>query len=130
MSLKKLWTALKGGSNEVMETMADSQSIRIMDQEMREAKEELIACDHNLTKIMAKRKLTENKVRALEADIETYTTHALAASEKSDDTLALECAEKVAEVENMLEVEKGILDGFLSSEKSLKSSSLPKAFAI
>ena len=56
MSLKKLWTALKGGSNEVVEAIADSQSIRILDQEMREAKEELVACDQNLTKIMAKRK--------------------------------------------------------------------------
>ena len=122
MSLKKLWSALKGGSNEVVEAIADSQSIRILDQEMREAKDELLACDQNLTKIMAKRKLTENKVRSLEADMETYSNHAIAASEKGDDTLAMECAEKVAEIESMLETEKDILNSFLSSEKTLKAN--------
>lgn len=122
MSLKKLWAALKGGSNEVVEAIADSQSIRILDQEMREAKEELLACDQSLTKIMAKRKLTENKVKALQNDVATYSQHAVSASEKGDDTLALECAEKVAELEGVLETEQGILDGFLSSEKTLKAN--------
>lgn len=122
MSLKKLWTALKGGTNETMEAIADSQSIRILDQEMREAKEELIACDQNLTKIMAKRKLTESKVKSLEQDITTYTNHALAASEKGDETLAVECAEKVAELEGVIETEKEILKGFLQSEQTLKSN--------
>ncbi|HBF10014.1 MAG: PspA/IM30 family protein [Pseudomonadota bacterium] len=122
MSLKKLWTALKGGSNEVVEAIADSQSIRILDQEMREAKEELVACDQNLTKIMAKRKLAESKVESFKNDIETYTQHAIAASEKGNNEIALECAEKVSEIESMLEVEQGILDGFLSSEKTLKAN--------
>ena len=35
MSLKSLWTALKGGSNEVVEAIVDTQSIRILDQELR-----------------------------------------------------------------------------------------------
>jgi len=122
MSLKKLWTALKGGSNEALEAIADNQSIRILDQEMREAKEELVACDQNLTKIMAKRKLAENKVESFKNDIETYTQHAIAASEKGNNEIALECAEKVSEIESMLEVEQGILDGFLSSEKTLKAN--------
>ena len=122
MSLKKLWTALKGGSNEALEAIADNQSIRILDQEMREAKEELVACDQNLTKIMAKRKLAENKVESFKNDIETYTQHAIAASEKGNNEIALECAEKVSEIESMLEVEQGILDGFLNSEKTLKAN--------
>lgn len=122
MSLKKLWTALKGGSNEVVEAIADSQSIRILDQELREAKKELLACDQNLTKIMAKRKLTENKVKSFESDIETYSAHALSAAEKGDETLAIECAEKVAELEADMTTEKSMLDGFLNSEKSLKAN--------
>ena len=122
MSLKKLWTALKGGSNEALEAIADNQSIRILDQEMREAKEELVACDQNLTKIMAKRKLAESKVESFKNDIETYTQHAIAASEKGNNEIALECAEKVSEIESMLEVEQGILDGFLNSEKTLKAN--------
>ncbi|WP_136809905.1 PspA/IM30 family protein [Desulfosediminicola flagellatus] len=122
MSLKKLWSALKGATNDGLEAAADTQSIRILDQELREAKKELQACDHNLTKIMAKRKLADNKVNSLKGDIETYTNHAIAASEKGDDTLAIECAERVADLEATLETEQSLLDGFLSSETALKAN--------
>jgi len=106
MSLSKLWSALRGATNEGIEAVVDTQSIRILDQEMRDAKKELQACDANLTKIMAKRKLAENKVKAVAADVDTYTNHAIAASEKGDETLALECAERVAELDATLETEK------------------------
>jgi phage shock protein A len=122
MSLKKLWTALRGATSEGLEAAADTQSIRILDQELREAKKELQACDDNLTKIMAKRKLAENKANALRVDIETYTNHAIAAAEKGDEALAIECAERVADHEVNLETEQSILNGFLSSEQSLKAN--------
>ncbi|WP_444919366.1 PspA/IM30 family protein [Microbulbifer sp. CnH-101-G] len=122
MSLRKIWTALKGAVNEGTEAVADSQSIRILDQELREAKAELKACDENLTKIMAKRKLAENKVQSLKADIETYSTHAINASEKGDESLALECAERVTELEAQLETEQSLLEGFINSERSLKGN--------
>jgi phage shock protein A len=122
MSLKKLWTALKGGVNEATEAAADSQSIRILDQELREAKNELVACDQNLAKIMAKRKLTEKKVVSLNEEVVTYTNHAITASEKGDEALALECAEKVADLEVALATEQEILNGFSQSEKALKEN--------
>lgn len=122
MSLRKIWTALRGAVNEGTEAIVDSQSIRILDQELRDAKTELKACDENLTRIMAKRKLAENKVNSLQADIDNYSSHAIAASEKGDENLAIECAERVAELESQLEVEQGLLDGFLNSERSLKSN--------
>lgn len=122
MSLKKLWTALKGGSNEVIEGIADSQSIRILDQELREAKDELIKCDQNLTKIIAKRKLTENKATALEKDIAEYSKHAIAAAESGNEALAIECAEKVSEQESALATEQEILNGFKGSEQTLKAN--------
>ncbi|WP_417553082.1 PspA/IM30 family protein [Marinomonas fungiae] len=124
MSLKKLWSAIKGGVNEATEAVADRQSIRILDQELREAKDELIACDQNLAKIMAKRKLAENKINSLKSEVETYTNHAIAASEKGDDALALECAERVADLETTLATEQSIFDGFIQSEKTLKENIL------
>ena len=122
MSLRKLWSALRGATNEGIEAVVDTQSIRILDQEMRDAKKELQACDANLTKIMAKRKLAENKVKAVAADVDTYTNHAIAASEKGDETLALECAERVAELDATLETEKSFLASFEDSEKMLKAN--------
>jgi phage shock protein A len=122
MSLAKLWTAIRGGANEAIETVADSQAIRILEQEQRDAKAELQACDQNLTKIMAKRKLVQNKVKSLKADVEKYTNHALAANDAGDESLAIECATRVEELEGQLRVEQEMLDGFLASEKSLEAN--------
>jgi phage shock protein A len=122
MSLAKLWTALRGGANEAIEAAADSQAIRILEQEQRDAKAELQACDRNLTKIMAKRKLVQNKVVSLKSDIEKYTNHALAANEQGNEALAIECATRVEDLEGQLRVEQEMLDGFQASEKSLESN--------
>lgn len=122
MSLSKLWASIKGGANEAIEAVVDTQSIRILDQELREAKDELLKCDQNLTKIMAKRKLAEGRVKSLEEDVETYSGHALAAAEKGDEALAIECAEKVSELEGRLDTEKQLLDGFTQSETALKTN--------
>lgn len=122
MSFKKLWTALKGGANEAAEAIADSQAIRILDQELREAKEELRQCDQNLTSIMAKRKLAQGKVDSVSADISKYTEHALAANEQGNEALAIECAERVGELESVLSTEQSLLDGFKRSEDTLKQN--------
>lgn len=61
---KRLMSAVKGGVNDAAEAVADSQALRILDQEIREAKEELRRSDQSLTQIMAKRKLAEQKPEA------------------------------------------------------------------
>lgn len=122
MSLRRLWTALRGGTNEALEAVADTQAIRILDQELRDAKSELRRCDESLTKIMAKRKLAEQKVTALNKDVTTYTEHAISASESGNDELAIECADRVAQLETDLETESSIKESFLSSEKTLKAN--------
>ncbi len=71
---------------------------------------------------ITERKMAEKKVNALKADIETYTNHAISASEKGDEALAIECAEHVADHEANLETEQSLLDGYLSSEASLKDN--------
>ncbi len=117
---KKLVTAIKGSVNETAEAVADSQALRILDQEIREAKEELRNSDQALTQIMAKRKLSEQKVADLNASIAEYEQHARAASEKGNNNLALECAQKVVELKNQQTNETQYLDQFASSEKTLK----------
>ena len=47
---KKLITAVKGGANEAAQSVVDSQAIRILEQEIREAKEELRKSDHARTR--------------------------------------------------------------------------------
>ena len=122
MGLKKLFTALRGAGNEVIESIEDSQAIRILDQEIREATEELNRSNKSLTTIMAKRKLVERTVDGLKADVDKYSQLAINASESGQNDLAIECAEKVSELETSLATEQATLDQYLQNETSLKAS--------
>jgi len=119
---KRLVTAVKGGVNEAAETVADSQALRILDQEIREAKQELRNSDHSLTQIMAKRKLAQQKVASLQQSISEYEGHAGAASQKGDQALALDCAQKVVELRGQMEAEQQYVDQFSKSETTLKTN--------
>ena len=50
----KLLTALRGGANEMGEAVVDSQALRILDQEIRDADLELRRSREALAEIMAK----------------------------------------------------------------------------
>lgn len=119
---KKLVTAVRGGAHEAAEAVADGQALRILDQEIRDAKEELRRSDHALTKIMAKRKLTEQKVASLKGSMSEYESHAVNANQKGDQQLALDCAQKVAELRSQLETEASYLDQYSQSEKTLRQN--------
>ncbi|UXI03146.1 PspA/IM30 family protein [Photobacterium sp. TY1-4] len=119
---KKLFTAIKGGANEAAESIADNQALRILDQEIREAKQELRRSDEALVGIVAKRKLTQQKVEALDNGIGEYEGHARAAMEKGQQDLALECAQKVADLRNEQQTEQSYLDQFIASEQSMRTN--------
>ncbi|WP_116474907.1 PspA/IM30 family protein [Zobellella maritima] len=119
---KKLVTAIKGGATEAAEAVADSQALRILEQEIREAREELRRSDEALTGIMAKRKLAQQKVDAIGASIKEYEAHARAAMAKENRELALECAQRVAELKNEQQGEQAYLEQFAASEQGLKNN--------
>ncbi|WP_298716973.1 PspA/IM30 family protein [uncultured Oceanisphaera sp.] len=119
---KKLVTAIKGGATEAAEAVADSQALRILEQEIREAKQELRRSDEALTGIMAKRKLAQQKVDAIATSIKEYEAHARAAMTKDNKELALECAQRVAELKGEQDGEQSYVDQFSASEQSLKNN--------
>ena len=94
---KKLITAVKGGATEAAQAVADSQAIRILEQEIREAKDELRKSDHARTQILAKCKLSQQKVDGFNQSIAEYEAHARKAID-TDRQLALDCAQKVSEL--------------------------------
>lgn len=115
---KKLITAVKGGATEAAQSVADGQAIRILEQEIREAKEELRKSDHARTQILAKCKLSQQKVSGLESSIAEFEAHARKAID-TDRQLALDCAQKVSDLRAQAETEQTYLDQFRSSEKQL-----------
>ncbi|WP_059122717.1 PspA/IM30 family protein [Vibrio sp. MEBiC08052] len=119
---KKLFTAIKGGANETAEALVDQQALRILDQEIREAKAELKRSDEALVSIVAKRKLSEQKIASLEQGIAEYEAHARNAMEKGSQELALECAQKVADLRNESSVENNYLGEFKKSEQVMRTN--------
>jgi phage shock protein A len=118
---RKLITAVKGGATEAAQSVADGQAIRILEQEIREAKDELRKSDHARTQILAKCKLAQQKVSSLQGSIEQYEEHARKAID-NDRQLALDCAQKVADLRSEQDGEQKYLDQFKQSEKQLASN--------
>ena len=115
---QKLITAVKGGANEAAQNVVDGQAIRILEQEIREAKEELRKSDHARTQILAKCKLAQQKVDSINSSIAQYEEHARKAID-TDRQLALDCAQKVSELKSELDSEQTYLDQFKKSETQL-----------
>ena len=118
---RKLVTAVKGGATEAAQAVVDSQAIRILEQEIRDAKDELRKSDHARTQILAKCKLAQQKVDSLQTSIEQYEAHARKAIE-TDRQLALDCAQKVADLKTEQQAEQNYLDQFRQSEKQLANN--------
>ncbi|OUS40739.1 phage shock protein A [Oleispira antarctica] len=117
----KMLTALHGGINEVGETVVDAQALRILDQEVCDASNELQLSKKNLVAIIAQQKVAEQKVSSLKESIAEYESYAIKALNKQDDVLAMEVAEKIADFENQLISEVEAVAGFSSSANNLKA---------
>ncbi len=116
----KVATAIRGGVNEAGEAIVDSQALRILDQEIRDADNGLIRSKEALTGIIAKRKIADKKVESLKASIKEYEGYAMQALDKGDETLATEIADKIAGLEAELAGEEGLAKSFANNEAQLR----------
>ena len=84
----KLFTALRGAGTEVGEAIVDSQAMRIMDQEMRDARGHLDEAKENLAKVMAEQIGVEREVNRLKKQVAEYEGYVQQALDKGDENLA------------------------------------------
>jgi phage shock protein A len=102
----KLFTALRGGATEVGESIVDQQALRILDQEIRDADSALANAKRELVTIMAKHKLSADRVGEYNAKIKDLESKAMAAIQANREDLALEVAEAISTLTNELDVEQ------------------------
>ncbi|MCZ4311415.1 PspA/IM30 family protein [Vibrio pomeroyi] len=121
-AFKKLFTAIKGTVIGGVEAVNDANGITILEQEQREAKQAIRSADESLVGIVAKRKLAQKKVDSLQESISQYEGNAIAASQKDNTELALECAQKVAELIAEQDTEKSQLEAFQKAEKTHRAN--------
>ena len=119
--LKKLMTAVRGGAREAGEAIIDANAIRILEQEIVDAKKSLDKGRVSLTELMAKEMQTKRELSAIENNIAEHEGFAKAAMEKQNEPLALEIAEKIVEYESALTDQQAILAGFTDHIATLKS---------
>lgn len=118
----KMITALRGGINEAGEAVVDTQALRILDQEVRDATEELEQSRDGLAAILARQKLAEEKSDQMKKKITEYEGYATQALEKGDESLAMEVAQKIADLENQQATEQEAAAGFADSAKDLRTA--------
>ncbi|MBT6278170.1 MAG: PspA/IM30 family protein [Chromatiales bacterium] len=118
----KMMTALRGGVNEAGEAVVDSQALRILDQEVRDASDELQRSRGALAQIMARQKVAEEKCGKLGDDIREHETYAVRALDQGEEALALEVAQKIADFENALAGEETHARGFEENAEKLRAA--------
>lgn len=118
----KMMTALRGGINEAGEAVVDSQALRILDQEIRDAADELNQSKNSLAEIIARQKIAEETCKKIQQEIAQHETYVEKALEKQDEALALEVAAKIADYEVQLQQENESLVAYEKSAQQLRSS--------
>jgi len=120
--LRKIVTALRGGASEVGEAIVDSQALRILDQEIRDADNNLIDARNQLVKIMAKHKTAQQRITEFDKTIGDWEQKAIAALDKGEDGLAHECAARIADLTNQRDSEQALADQFGASVATLTAT--------
>ncbi len=118
----KLLTAVRGGATEVGEAIVDTQALRILDQEMRDARTHLNQAKQSLTGVMAEKMGVDRKVKQLSASVTEHEGYAIKAMESGNDALALEVANKIAEISEELDAQQKLLDGYNNNVSQLKKT--------
>lgn len=118
----KMITALRGGATEAGEAIVDNQALRILDQEVRDAYEELKQSKDSLAEIMARQKLAEDKCTTMRAQIVENENYVIKALDKGDESLAQEVAEKIAGLEDQFDQEKSASDNFTVSVSEFRTA--------
>lgn len=98
----RLVTAVRGGVNELGEAIADTQALRILDQEIRDNDAELHRVRTALAETMARYKVAQEHLAAANAKMDEYEGYALKALKAGEDALLREIAAKIA----LLEIER------------------------
>lgn len=97
--VNKLWTAVRGSARELGDAVVDANGVRIFEQEIVEARDNISQAKRSLTEVMANKAQAERRVKELLDAISEHEVLAGKALTKNEEGLALEVAEKIAEFE-------------------------------
>ncbi|GGI67705.1 phage shock protein A [Shewanella hanedai] len=118
--LNKILTAFRGGATEVGQSIVDANSTRIFEQEIRDAENHLTKAKRELTDVMAKEMQASREVDRLKRSISEHEGYATQALEKENETLAMEVAEKISQLDQELSEQETANVSFTAHATRLK----------
>lgn len=121
MSLwQKLNTLFRASAQEPLEALVDANSIRIFQQELRDAEQAIARSKRELACVIAEKNRLQRHNQALRENLAGKENQAKQALQKGEDALALELAEVIADDEQILSVQDRQLEQLKQQEKFLR----------
>lgn len=118
--LRKLFTAFKGAANEMGESIVDANGILIFEQEIREAKEQLKTAKESEVSLVAKKNRAEASIEELNKQVSDRESNAAQALEKGEESLAIEVAQRIVELEQEIAEQSTLLETLTKSCKDIR----------
>lgn len=115
----KLITLFRGTAYDAGAAVVDANALRILDQEIRDADNSLGRARDDLATLVAKRRMTEKELQNLKDQAARYEGSARAALAKGDETLALEVATRISELESEIGLKTPQLADMRSAEERM-----------
>jgi len=115
----KIFTAIRGGVNEAAEAAADSQSMRILDQEIRDAEQSLRQARSDLAGIMASNKSLMRRIEENRTKEAKDTESARAAINAGRTDLAQGLAQRIANIRGELQRDEGELNQLMPRQQQM-----------
>jgi phage shock protein A len=116
---KKLVTAFKGHANDAAETLQDVNLMKILDQEMREAKAAIAKARDEKSRMAANRMIKEKSVAELMGEVERRTGAASTAKAQGDEALAIEIIQSVLKLRDKVEADQALFDQYKQTEEGM-----------
>lgn len=120
--LQKILTLFRGTAHEAGQSVVDANALKILDQEIRDAGNELTRSKEELTKVMAQRQLLATRSADRQTKKAEYEGYIAGALRQGNEALAREVAERLATVETDLKQDEQTLAQYDGSIRSLKQA--------
>ena len=116
----KLSALFRGAAHDGAQTIVDANALRILDQEIRDADTAQGKARDELAKMVARRRALETEVAQLTSQVSKYESSARAAMAKGDQALALEVAQRIADLEKDATQKSGQMTELRASEEKMR----------
>lgn len=121
--LKSLFTLGKSVLSQAEESIEEAQGVRMLEQHIRDAKGELDKAGKSRVDLLARVKLSHDKLSDLQARKSSLETRALEAlSKNANPSLINEVAEEIARLENAISAEEQVLTNLESSRDGVEKA--------